>query len=121
MDLSLFPPPSRLLLSRFLSPTFSSFLSISLFLALFSLFPFSFHSRFLFLYLPFVCLSLQLGNCPGYFHGNATIALTCIAPLRGCKSAQWVIFHTLFVKMWRSNSAEGLNMGLVMRYYPTRL
>lgn len=47
----------------------------------------------------FVCLSLQLGNCPRYFriHRNATIAdMHCRDDGKG---GQWVIFHTLFAKM----------------------
>lgn len=83
--------------------------SLCVFLSLFpSLSPvlLSFHPLLSFSLSPFVCLSLQLGNCPGYFriHRNAT---TADMHRRGGKGAQWVIFHTLFAKMWRSIPLKG--------------
>lgn len=112
-------PPSRPFLSRFLFTTFSfSLLGLHLSLS-FSFFRFT----LIFSFSLFVCLSLQLGNCPRYFriHRNATIAdMHCRDDGKG---GQWVIFHTLFAKMWRSNFAEGLNAGgaLLLLYNRDRL
>lgn len=103
----LFPPLARFYLAFSLRLSLSPFsASASIYLSLSQL-----RFTLIFSFPPFVCLSLQLGNCPGYFriHRNATIAdMHCRGDDKG---AQWVIFHTLFAKMWRSNSAEGLNAG----------